>query len=67
MKFHIVGNGESIDDILNGYDITFGARPLKRYISHTIETMVARAIIGGNFNNGYEITIDVVNDNLIVR
>ena len=23
MKFHIVGNGESIDDILNGYDITF--------------------------------------------
>ena len=23
MKFHIVGNGESIEDILNGYDITF--------------------------------------------
>lgn len=22
MKFHIVGNGESVDDILNGYDIT---------------------------------------------
>ena len=23
MKFHIVGNGETIEDILNGYDITF--------------------------------------------
>lgn len=31
----------------NGYDAIFGARPLKRFIENSIETMLARAIISG--------------------
>ncbi|MBQ9108896.1 MAG: AAA family ATPase, partial [Oscillospiraceae bacterium] len=30
-----------------GYDPVYGARPLRRYIQHSLETMVGRLIIGG--------------------
>ncbi|MBQ8917113.1 MAG: AAA family ATPase, partial [Oscillospiraceae bacterium] len=31
-----------------GYDPVYGARPLRRYIQHSLETMVGRLIIGGS-------------------
>jgi ATP-dependent Clp protease ATP-binding subunit ClpB len=30
-----------------GYDSVYGARPLKRFIQHEVETPIARVIIGG--------------------
>ena len=48
----------------NGYDIAFGARPLKRYISHQIETMLAKALLRGEFTEGSTITIDAVDNEL---
>ncbi len=41
-----------------GYDPQFGARPLKRYIRHTVETLVAKKIIEGNLEENSIITVD---------
>lgn len=47
-----------------GYDVTFGARPLKRYIESTLETMVAKKIISGSLSAGDEIVVDEVDGEL---
>ncbi|MGN0791150.1 MAG: ATP-dependent chaperone ClpB [Christensenellales bacterium] len=47
-----------------GYDVTFGARPLKRYIESHIETPVARIILEGNLDEGDTVTVDAENGSL---
>jgi ATP-dependent Clp protease ATP-binding subunit ClpB len=49
------------------FDPNYGARPLKRYIQRHVETKLARAIIAGKIADGQEITIDVDNDELVIR
>ena len=44
-----------------GYDITFGARPLKRFIQSNIETLIAREMIKGTIKNGSSVTVDYDN------
>lgn len=56
------------DDVVNwvveeGYDINFGARPLKRTIQDEIETMVSRAIIADEIKKKDVIEIIVDNNN----
>ncbi|MBN1297546.1 ATP-dependent chaperone ClpB [bacterium] len=41
-----------------GYDPVFGARPLKRYLQHEIETRIGRALIAGDIGDGARIRID---------
>ena len=41
-----------------GYDPIYGARPLKRFIQHSIETMLARMIIKGEITEGEKVLID---------
>ena len=43
----------------NGYDTMYGARPLRRYLQKTVETLSAKLILSGNVNAGDEIIIDV--------
>ncbi len=50
-----------------GYDATFGARPLKRYIESHIETPVARVILAGNINEGDTILVDGGEEGIIVK
>lgn len=45
----------------NGFDPMYGARPLKRYVQKTVETLAAKLILSGNINTGDVIVIDVVN------
>ena len=45
----------------NGYDPVYGARPLKRYLQKTVETLSAKLILAGNVNEGDTIKIDVNN------
>ena len=47
-----------------GYDPVYGARPLKRYIQHTLENMLARKLIGGEVLDGQEVVVDVQDDAL---
>jgi ATP-dependent Clp protease ATP-binding subunit ClpB len=42
-----------------GYDPTFGARPLKRVIQQRIENSLAQKILSGEFGEGDTISIDV--------
>ena len=49
------------------YDPQFGARPLRRYIQHTVETLIAKKILEGSILPGETITVDVQNGDLVIR
>lgn len=49
-----------------GYDVTFGARPLKRYIESNVETKVAKAILQGNMDEGDTIVVDAKDGEIVV-
>ena len=49
------------------YDPQFGARPLRRYVQHTVETLIARQIIAGSLNAGDELIVTVENGELAVH
>ena len=48
-----------------GYDPVYGARPLKRYITHNVETKLARALIAGGIREKAVINVDVKGGELI--
>lgn len=48
----------------NGFDPMYGARPLKRYVQKTVETLAAKLILKGDINVGDDILIDVEGDKL---
>ena len=48
--------------IENGYDITYGARPLKRLLSRTVETTIAKVLINGELRFGSTLVVDYKND-----
>lgn len=49
-----------------GYDVVYGARPLKRYIQNTLENRLARMIIRGDINYGSKVRIDGVGDEITI-
>ena len=51
----------------SSYSYEFGARPIKRFISSNIETVIARAIISGVINTKQKFVVDYVNDKVIIR
>ncbi|MDD6212115.1 MAG: type VI secretion system ATPase TssH, partial [Clostridiales bacterium] len=53
--------------IEDSYDPNFGARPLKRYIQHHVETLIARKIIAGDISEGDTLIIDSDGSNLFLE
>ena len=51
----------------HGYDPVYGARPLKRYLQSSVETLIAREILGGDIRAGHTICVDAENGGLICR
>ena len=51
----------------NGYDPLYGARPLRRFLQHTVETLVGRKMIADEVLPGTTLVVDCENDQLIVR
>jgi ATP-dependent Clp protease ATP-binding subunit ClpB len=51
----------------SAYDINYGVRPLKRFISRNIETMIAKELIEEKIKYGDKITLDVQNSKLILQ
>ena len=49
------------------FDPQFGARPLRRYVQHTVETMIAKKILQGDIAPGTDLIVDVANDELVIR
>jgi ATP-dependent Clp protease ATP-binding subunit ClpB len=50
----------------DGYDPAFGARPLRRYIAHDVETRIGRALLTGDVSDGAKIRVDVQDGELVV-
>ena len=50
-----------------GYDPVYGARPLKRYMQHALETTLARYILSGEVTQGASIECTVENDKLTIK
>ena len=51
----------------NSYDESFGARPIKRYVSKNIESLIANNILEDNIKFNSTITIDIDNFNFIIK
>ena len=51
----------------HGYDPLYGARPLRRYLQSSVETLIARTILRGDLNTGATLTVDVVNGELVCK
>lgn len=51
----------------NGFDVNYGARPLKRYIQNNVETLLAKFILSNDVAPNSSIVIDKNNDDLIVK
>jgi ATP-dependent Clp protease ATP-binding subunit ClpB len=49
-----------------GYDPVYGARPLRRFIQHEVETRIGRALLSGEIEDGATIVVDADGDELIV-
>ena len=59
---------EAVDYIVEqGYDPIFGARPLKRYMQHTLETMLAKSILAGGYVAGDKLTVKTNEKGLTVE
>ncbi len=50
-----------------GYDVSFGARRLKRFIQHNVETAIAKSILSGNVKPNSTLVVDVTNGELTVK
>ena len=50
----------------HGYDPVYGARPLRRYIAHEVETRIGRALLRGDIAAGGRIHVSVENGELAV-
>ncbi|MCI8304834.1 MAG: AAA domain-containing protein, partial [Lawsonibacter sp.] len=48
------------------YDPIYGARPLRRYLQHTVETLIGRKIIADQVESGTSLTVDVTDGELTV-
>ena len=49
-----------------GFDPVYGARPLRRFIAHDVETRIARALLAGEVRDGSTITVRVEDGELVV-
>ena len=51
----------------SAYDPVYGARPLKRFVQHTVETLISRKIIADEVAPGAALTVDYDGAALVVR
>ena len=65
---HIEVTDGALDFILNAsFSPQYGARPVKRYISHKLETIISKLIIRGDVMDGDTIVVEVEADDLSVK
>ena len=49
------------------YDPQYGARPLRRYLQHTVETLIAQRILRGDVKPNATLRVDAKNGGLVVE
>lgn len=64
-NIHINITNEAKEYIIDSsYDEKYGARPIKRFVQRSVETLIAEAIVKGNIKNDETVTIAVENNKL---
>ena len=53
--------------IEESYDKEFGARPIKRFITKNIETLIAEALLQEQIHDGDKLIIDVENNKFVIK
>ena len=53
--------------ISEAYDPQYGARPLRRYVQHTVETMLAKRLLQGTVLPSQTVTVDVEDGQLVLK
>ena len=51
----------------NGYDIHYGARPLKRIVNRTLETLLAKKLLSEDVKYNETIHVDLKNNELVIK
>ena len=49
------------------YDPQYGARPLRRYVQHSVETMLSKRLLRGDIIPGQTVTVDAADGELVMR
>ena len=49
------------------YDPQFGARPLRRYVQHTVETMLSKKLLAGEVLPGQTVRVDAKDEQLVMK
>ena len=62
-----VTNAAKDQIIEQGYDVAFGARPLKRFIQHTIETSLAKTILASDIKPNTTLVVDASDEELVIK
>ena len=67
-NYKVMLTDEAKDKVIaEGYNPNYGARPLKRYVQKTVETLAAKLILSGSVSEGDTITIDVDENGFTAR
>jgi ATP-dependent Clp protease ATP-binding subunit ClpC len=68
MDINLTVTENAVDKISDvGFDVQYGARPLRRAIQSNIEDMLAEDILAGKFTNGANVTIDYKEDKFVAE
>lgn len=68
INLHLELTKKSKDYIIeHSYEEAYGARPIKRYVTHNIETLIADKIIKDEIKYNDTITVDVKDDKLVLN
>jgi ATP-dependent Clp protease ATP-binding subunit ClpC len=63
MGYHLELSNEAKDFIADkGYDVQFGARPLKRAIQRYLEDELADVVLSGELNEGDTILMELITE-----
>ena len=49
------------------YDPQYGARPLRRFVQHSVETMLSKKILRGELTPGQTVTVDMEDGQLVLK
>jgi ATP-dependent Clp protease ATP-binding subunit ClpB len=64
---HLVLSDEAREFVAReGYDPVFGARPLKRFLQHELETKIGRALVAGEVSDGSTVEVGLADGKLDV-
>ena len=68
IRLHLTWSEAALDALADqGFDPDFGARPLKRLLSHTIETLISEKVIKGEVQEGDTVAIGMVGGQFTVE